>query len=86
MFEVIGSIADILGVVGGIFAVLAWLKARQLQQEAAAERERLTQPVKVTLRLADNSREITLPMELRRAELTRAELLGRLGMMPMAKP
>ena len=40
----------------------------------------------MTLSLQGGSQSVPLPLELRRRDVTRAELLGRLGMVPMAQP
>lgn len=77
----LGLAADTTGILGALFALLAWWQARQLRQEAHAERMRQNRAV--TLVLQHGARRIELPVELRRAELTRAEILGRLGMIPM---
>ncbi len=46
---------------------------------------RASQPVTVTLCLQgdEGGREETLPLEMRRRDVTRPEILGRLGMLPM---
>jgi len=73
-----GAIASILG---AIFALMAWVKARLVQKRLESEQAR--QNKKVTVTLQHGSQKLELPVELRRAELTRAEILGRLGMIPM---
>ena len=60
---------------GGIFATLAWLKLRAL--------DRLDEPVAVFLSLTSGEQKIELPLQMRRRDLTRAEFLGRMGMIPM---
>ena len=81
--EWIGLVADIIGILGAIFALFAWLKARELQQEL--EREKMRQHKEVQVVLAHGANKIELSVKLRRAELTRAEILGRIGMIPMKK-
>jgi hypothetical protein len=76
-------IADLVGIVGAIFAIFSWLKARQIQQELHREQQR--QNRKITVVLSHGANQLELPVKLRRAELTRAELLGRIGMLPMKK-
>lgn len=73
--EFIGAAVDILDFVGGIFAILVWLKIRAL--------DRLNESVSVFLSLTTGEKKIELPLEMRRRDLTRAEILGRLGMVPM---
>lgn len=77
----LGSGADVIGILGAIFALAAWWQARRIRAELADERQRLTRRVTVVLQHGDQ--RIELPVELTRAELTRAEILGRIGMIPM---
>lgn len=77
----IGLIADIIGILGAIFALFAWLQSRALKKELDAEKERQNKRVNVSLQ--HGSQKIDLPIQLRRAELTRSEILGRIGMIPM---
>ncbi len=73
--EFLGYLADTFGVLGGVFATLAWLKLRAL--------DRLDETVRVFLRLSSGEGMIELPLQMRRRDVTRAEILGRLGMLPM---
>lgn len=73
--------ADVIGVLGGVFALLAWLQSRRVSKELEAERQRKDKRIRVVL--SYRTKELELPVEMRRAEFTRAELLGRLGMIPM---
>jgi hypothetical protein len=86
VLEFIGTLSDMFGVAGAIFALLAWLKIKRTADDLERERQRLGQHVNVSLVLEHEGKTRTLPVGLRRSELTRAELLGRLGMMPMATP
>lgn len=79
--EPLSLIADIIGVLGAVFALFAWLQARRVRQEL--EREKARQNHRVKIILQSNTHKIELPFELRRAETTRAEILGRIGMIPM---
>jgi hypothetical protein len=74
-------VADIVGLLGAAFALFAWIQARQVHQ--AYQREQQRQNKKVMVILQNGADRLELPVELRRAELTRAEILGRLGMIPM---
>lgn len=77
IFDVIGQVADLAGAVGGVFAAFGVLRLM------AAER-RLKERVEVVLKLqGDDGKSIILPLELLRRDVSRAELLGRLGMLPM---
>lgn len=71
----------IIGILGAIFALFAWLKARQVQQEFQKEQQR--QSRKITVILNYRPQPLELPVQIRRIELTRAEILGHIGMLPM---
>lgn len=77
----LGHAADVVGILGAIFSLFAWLQARNLRQEL--DKERARQNKKVMVVLQNGGERLELPMELRRAELTRSEVLGRIGMIPM---
>jgi hypothetical protein len=73
--------SDIIGVLGGIFAFFAWVQTLRLRKDQLKERERMNGKIRVILSYNESSYE--LPFHLRRSELTRAELLGRVGMIPV---
>jgi hypothetical protein len=73
--------ADTISILGATFAFFAWKQALRLRREFEQEQQR--QNRKVTVVLQSGADRLELPVELRRAELTRAEILGRLGMIPM---
>lgn len=75
--EGLGLIADIIGITAAVFA--GW-QALRLRQERTREKARLDGKIKVSLR--SRTRKIDLPVELRRREATRAEIQGRLGIIP----
>lgn len=79
----VSSVADIIGILGGVFAFLAWIQASRLRRDAKQERQRQNARIKVILTYGGQKYE--LPVDMRRAELTRSELLGRLGMIPVKK-
>ena len=81
--ELLSAIADIIGILGAVFALSAWIQTRKIREELETERRRQGKRVKVILQCGADRLE--LPVELRRAELTRAEILGRIGMIPMKK-
>lgn len=77
----LGFIADIIGIVSAVFALFAWREARKIHQQLNREQQRQNKQIQVVLRYG--AEEIQLPVELRRAETSRGEILGRLGMIPM---
>ncbi|MEC4677260.1 MAG: hypothetical protein VST69_00715 [Nitrospirota bacterium] len=79
-FSILGNIASLLGFV---FAAMAFFKARTIQKELEQERVRQKKKVRVILQLG--SKPIKLPVPIRRSELTRAEILGRIGMVTGGK-
>lgn len=81
MPEWISNASDIIGILGGTFAFLAWIQTLRLRRYQIAERERLNSKIRVLLQYEDKKYE--LPFPLRRSEFTRAELLGRIGMIPI---
>jgi len=81
VFDWIGRVADWLSLISAIFAGFAWYNARKMRHETNLELERLNQKVK--LRLKSATYFIDLPGEMRREELTRSEVLGWIGMLPM---
>lgn len=79
--ESVSLISDFLGLLGVVFSLLAWLQARQLDKKIEHEKQR--QNKRITVILTSGKREIKLPVGLRRAEFTRSEILGWIGMLPM---
>jgi hypothetical protein len=81
----LGTIADVIGIFSALFALLAWFNTRRIRKDSQREQDRLDQKVKLSLETADGKQLISLPGTLRRAEVTRAEVLGWIGMLPMKK-
>ena len=79
--QILSLIADIAGVGGAIFALLAWLKSKKIKEDLDEEKAKQNRKVRVILQYG-GKRTIELPVAIRRAELARAEVLGRLGMIP----
>ena len=79
--DLFNTFGTFVGLFSALFSLLAWLKARRIQKDQQAEKARQSKSITVTLQYG--GKKIELPVELRRAELTRAEVLGRLGMIPM---
>lgn len=76
----ISLVADVIGIVGAVFALFAWQQARQIRQELESEKQRQNRTIKIVLSYGDE--KIELPVPLLRTELTRQEVLGRIGMIP----
>jgi len=81
--DIFGTLANFIGVLSAIFAAGAWYQAWRLKKDLLEDTKRKNSHVEVKLRLTGGNTEIQLPVELRREILTRAELLGYLGMLPM---
>ncbi len=79
LFNAFGTLVSLLA---AVFALLAWLKARRVQKDLQTEKARQNKTIMVTLQHGGKG-TLELPVELRRAEFTRSEILGRLGMIPM---
>jgi len=75
LMDFIGTAANVFDFVGGLAAVWVFFKIRAL--------DRLNEPVSIFLSLTTGARKVELPLEMRRRDLSRAEILGRLGMVPM---
>lgn len=81
--QLLSLASDIVGIGGAIFSLFAWLKARQIQKEFEQERMRQDSKIEIYLQPAGDSPSIKLPVPLRRSQLTRAEVMGRIGMIPL---
>jgi hypothetical protein len=77
-----GFFADVLSVIGAFYAFFAWLQAKANSKQITREQQRMNSRIKVILVENVSKRQIVLPVPPRRLELTRAELLGRIGMIP----
>jgi len=77
LLQILGGVADVAGVTGAIISALVLLRLKLAEQK-------MQEDVQVLLRLeGEEGRVIALPLALKRRDLGRAELLGRLGMLPM---
>lgn len=81
MFNEIGPIADILGISGAIIAALSSLYGRWY-----SFKQRRLNNEKISVYLESETRYYRLKGELRREEVSRAEVLGRVGMIPTVDP
>jgi hypothetical protein len=77
------NVADGIGILAALFAFLGWVQTRRLR--ADLEKEKLRQLRKIRVELANGGRKIPVPVEFKRSEFTRAEIQGRLGVIPMKK-
>lgn len=64
-----------------VASLFSWLKIREVKNNQDREIARQAKKITIALQYGSHTRE--LPVELRRSELSRAEILGRLGMIPM---
>lgn len=77
----IGSWASIAGT---FFALMAWIQSWRISKRMKDEEIRKNQKVTILLQQGnDKGNKYPLPYSLRRDELTRAEVLGRIGMIKM---
>jgi len=75
--------ADVIGVLSGVFALLAWFNTIRIRRDQQREQQRLDEKVRLRLSSRDGTRVRNLPGAMRRDEVTRAEVLGWIGMLPM---
>jgi hypothetical protein len=79
--------ADILAwvtaIISAVFAIRAWQQATAIRQTMEQEKQRQNKKIQIILQYG--GKEYKLPVTLRRADLTRSEILGYLGMIPMKK-
>lgn len=78
----LGPIADVLGILSAVFALFAWISALRIRKDQEDEKSRQNQKIGVRVRRKDSNEYFDLPGKMRRAELTRAEVLGWIGMVP----
>ena len=76
ILEVIGQVSNLAGAIGGIIAAFGVIKMLAAQRRQAEN-------VVVALRLEGEEGTIDLPLEMLRRDVSRAELWGRIGMLPM---
>ncbi len=81
--QTFGFYADVIGIFGAAFALLAWVWALRNMWRAKKEKKRLSQKIPVVLKSRYSKRSLELPVHFRRKEFSREELMGRIGMIPM---
>ena len=77
----ISWVADIFSILAFLAAVYAGLQSRKSNRDREREKQRQAKVVRVVLN--NGPRAIEPPGILRRSEFNRAEILGRVGMIPM---
>jgi hypothetical protein len=76
----IDQIGNAASLIGALLALMAWIQSRSVRKRIDAEKFKKSRKIVVVLQ--HGSEKLELPVELRRSELTRAEILGRIGMIP----
>lgn len=74
--EIIGNVSNVAGALCTIIAAIGVIRMLATQR-------RQVEVVLVRMFDRQNDRMVTLPLELLRRDVSRAELLGRIGMLPM---
>ncbi len=82
-FAELGTWSDLIGIGTFLFSALSLLFSFRTRQHLKREQARLSEVVKLMIIVTDGVERVTLPITVRRAEVSRAEILGRLGMVPM---
>lgn len=78
--------ADVIGILAAVFALFGWIQSRRVKQYLENEQQRLNRTVRILLSWNQGQDVIELPGKLRKEDLTRGEILGVLGMIPMKVP
>lgn len=81
----LSSVADYVGIIAALIGVGTWINTRRIREDERREQDRLNEKVKLVLKSKDGSKVIELPGEMRRDEVTRAEVLGWVGMLQMVE-
>ena len=76
----ISNIADVIGILSAVLAAIFSIKTNL---ELRRERKRLNGKINIVLKRKDGEKRYQLPVGMTREELSRAEILGRLGMIPI---
>lgn len=75
-----GVVGTIVGIIGMVISIFVLIKSRRIENFLEQEKARLNEKIKMVLKQGDN--EYVLP-DLRRQDITRSEIQGRLGAIPM---
>jgi hypothetical protein len=78
ILDFLNNASSLAGLAGSVASVAVWAKLKLDEKKALEE-------VKVLLKLAgtDGGIEVNLPLNIIRKDVSRAEILGRMGMIPM---
>lgn len=80
--ELLGNISNILGLITFFFSIGAWFYSQRVDKRISAQLTK--QEERIDIRLSDGQREIIVGQP-RRKWLSRSELNGLLGLLPMKK-
>jgi len=75
LLEIIGQMSNLTGAIGGIISAIGIIKMLAVQRRQAGR-------VEVCLQ-GEDGQSVVLPLEMTRRDVSRAEILGRIGMLPM---
>lgn len=80
-------LANIAAFVGILSALFSAINTYKIKRDLKTTREREAQSIKIRLRLQvdDENKLLELPVQVRRGDLTRAELMGILGTLPISQ-
>ena len=76
----VSNIADIIGILSAVLAAIFSIKTNI---ELRKEKKRLNGKINIVLKQQNDGKTYQLPVGMTRDELSRAEILGRLGMIPI---
>lgn len=76
VFEQIGNLANLLGLVSAFFSFIVWLYLKRQEKHQ-------NKLISIKVAVEGTAAKVQLPGKIRRKNLTRAEVLGMLGMLPM---
>lgn len=80
-YQLANNISIFTGIVSAIFSIVAGWNSWRVNQKLKHEQQRKNKKIKI--KLVCGSKNYELPVEVRRAEFSRAEVLGLLGMIPL---
>jgi len=82
-WQALDSLSIILGILSTVFAATAAVFSVWQRWSARKEGVRLNQEIFIRLSCSELVETIDIPFSLRRREITRSEILGLIGMLPM---